>query len=74
MFVYGSVFYAIYFIVSYPMFFRIDEGDKKWSLSRAIIEAFAAGMIVTILLDAWRLTIGPIHGNSAAGTSVPFIA
>jgi len=74
MFVYGSVFYAIYFIVSYPMFFRMDEGDKKWSLSRAIIEAFAAGMIVTILLDAWRLTIWPIHGNSAAGINVPFIA
>lgn len=30
----GSLFYAIYFFVSFPMFMRIDEtpGDKRWTL------------------------------------------
>jgi len=73
MFVCGSIFYALYFIVSYPVYFRMDEGDKKWPLSRAIREAFAVGMIVLILLDAWRLAIGPIHGTAGPGTTVSFI-
>uniref|UniRef100_A0A453PUP9 Cycloeucalenol cycloisomerase n=1 Tax=Aegilops tauschii subsp. strangulata TaxID=200361 RepID=A0A453PUP9_AEGTS len=30
----GSLFYAIYFLVSFPMFSRIDEKAEKWALSR----------------------------------------
>ncbi|MCD9640617.1 Bifunctional protein GlmU [Datura stramonium] len=57
----GSLFYAIYFIVSYPMFFRVDEkpGDS-WDLPRVSIDALGAAMLVTILLDLWRLFLGPI--------------
>ncbi|CAN4104575.1 unnamed protein product [Withania somnifera] len=57
----GSLFYAIYFIVSYPMFFRVDEkpGDS-WDLPRVCIDALGAAMLVTILLDLWRLFLGPI--------------
>jgi len=75
----GSLFYAIYFFVSFPWFFAMDEdeGDEgegrrggkekgegikeqRWSVSRAATDALAAGMLVTILLDAWRLLFGGI--------------
>ncbi|GBF93808.1 cycloeucalenol cycloisomerase [Raphidocelis subcapitata] len=58
----GSLFYAIYFFVSFPMFIRIDEepGGKKWTLAQVALDALAAGMLVTILLDTWRITFGGI--------------
>ncbi|MED6159725.1 Bifunctional protein GlmU [Stylosanthes scabra] len=57
----GSLFYAIYFIVSFPMFLRIDEkpGDK-WDLARVAVDALGAAMLVTIILDLWRIFLGPI--------------
>ncbi|CAI9106493.1 OLC1v1005668C2 [Oldenlandia corymbosa var. corymbosa] len=57
----GSLFYAIYFIVSFPMFLRVDEkpGDP-WDLPRVAIDALGAAMLVTILLDLWRIFLGPI--------------
>ena len=60
----GSLFYAIYFFVSFPMFFRIDESPRseRYSMWRVIVDALAAGMLVTCLLDFWRLGIGPIDG------------
>ncbi|XP_061371816.1 cycloeucalenol cycloisomerase isoform X2 [Gastrolobium bilobum] len=61
MYTVGSLFYAIYFIVSFPMFLRIDEkpGDK-WDLPRVAVDALGAAMLVTILLDLWRIFLGPI--------------
>ncbi|TVU25758.1 hypothetical protein EJB05_28266, partial [Eragrostis curvula] len=56
----GSLFYAIYFIVSFPMFSRIDEKDEKWNLSRVAVDALGAAMLVTIILDLWRIFLGPI--------------
>ncbi|PWZ16974.1 Cycloeucalenol cycloisomerase [Zea mays] len=56
----GSLFYAIYFIVSFPMFSRIDEKDEKWSLSRVAVDSLGAAMLVTIILDLWRIFLGPI--------------
>jgi len=73
MWAYGSIFYALYFVVSYPMFLRLDEREN-WSLSKTMIDAFAAGMMVTHLLDFWRLLIGPIRplaSNSIRG--IPFV-
>lgn len=57
----GSLFYAIYFFVSFPMFLRIDEkpGDK-WDLGRVAIDGLGAAMLVTIILDLWRIFLGPI--------------
>ncbi|KAD4889086.1 hypothetical protein E3N88_21159 [Mikania micrantha] len=57
----GSLFYAIYFLVSFPMFLRIDEkaGDQ-WDLPRVAVDALGAAMLVTIILDLWRLFLGPI--------------
>ena len=64
----GSLFYAIYFFVSFPMFYRIDEEEfvlsrtmnATWPLSRIVIDSLAASMLVTILLDLWRLMMGPL--------------
>ncbi|XP_077211949.1 cyclopropyl isomerase [Tasmannia lanceolata] len=61
MYTVGSLFYAIYFIVSFPMFLRIDEkpGDP-WDLPRVAVDALGAAMLVTIILDLWRIFLGPI--------------
>jgi cycloeucalenol cycloisomerase len=61
MYVYGSMFYALYFVVSFPMFLRMDEHPGEcWSLSRATIDGLAACMLITQALDFWRIWIGPI--------------
>lgn len=41
--------------------FRIDEkpGDL-WDLPRVAIDALGAAMLVTIILDLWRIFLGPI--------------
>jgi cycloeucalenol cycloisomerase len=48
----GAVFYACYFIVSFPMVYRLDEDRKaRWTVGRTAIDALAAGMLVFTLLD-----------------------
>eukprot|EP00899_Mesostigma_viride_P025380 jgi/Mesvir1/6026/Mv00770-RA.1 len=77
MYTVGSLFYAIYFFISFPMFRRMDEtATDKWTWTRAACDSLAAGMIVTILLDFWRLFVGPIaaykpsyDGPASAGIS-----
>ena len=65
----GSLFYAIYFFVSFPAFYVMDEFPRhKWSLLRAASDALAAGMLVTILLDFWRLGVGPFEAGPVSGT------
>lgn len=56
----GSLFYAIYFLVSFPMFSRIDEKAEKWDIPRVAVDALGAAMLVTIILDLWRIFLGPI--------------
>ncbi|KAI3423819.1 hypothetical protein D9Q98_009655 [Chlorella vulgaris] len=72
----GSLFYAIYFFVSFPMFYRMDEQPraKPFTLWRAVVDALAAGMIVTCLLDFWRIGIGGIvDGQDAASSGLPWM-
>ncbi|KAK9839005.1 hypothetical protein WJX74_007726 [Apatococcus lobatus] len=71
MYTIGSLFYAIYFWFSFPMYFWMDE-DKAWSIWQAIQSSLAAGMGVTILLDFWRLAIGPISGNYAGSEQLSY--
>ncbi len=48
----GAVFYACYFIVSFPMVYRLDEEPAaRWTVGRTAIDALAAGMLVFTLLD-----------------------
>uniref|UniRef100_A0A061R6G1 Cycloeucalenol cycloisomerase n=1 Tax=Tetraselmis sp. GSL018 TaxID=582737 RepID=A0A061R6G1_9CHLO len=64
----GSLFYAIYFFVSFPMFFRMDEPpSRKWTVPEAALDSLAAGMLVTILLDLWRISFGGIVDSPLAG-------
>eukprot|EP00798_Chlamydomonas_sp_ICE-L_P015523 gene15523-21611_t len=72
----GSLFYAIYFFVSFPMFFRMDEevkrGAPRWTVTQAAIDSLAASMLVTILLDLWRISIGSILNIEVDG-GLPFM-
>lgn len=63
----GSAFYGLYFLVSFPVFYRIDEkiGQhidgavvQPHSLFQTIFEALGTCMLVLILLDAGRLMSG----------------
>jgi cycloeucalenol cycloisomerase len=60
----GSAFYGIYFIVSYPMFYRIDEkvnrklGVALHSVYQVVVEVMGTGMLVLLLLDFARLALG----------------
>lgn len=58
----GSACYALYFLVSFPNVYRLDEdaGGERWSLSRTVIEASAVSMIVLLLLDLFTWIVGPI--------------
>lgn len=63
MLLWGSIFYSMYFLVSFPSVFRLDErmSDPRWSNARTFIEASAAGMISLFLLDLWANFVGPIY-------------
>ena len=59
----GSAFYGLYFIVSYPVFYRMDEcvntkGDKPHTIYSVVMEALGSGMLVLLLLDFCRLAMG----------------
>ncbi|HEY0914013.1 MAG TPA: hypothetical protein VGE22_03990 [Solimonas sp.] len=62
----GSVCYMLYFLVSFPNIYRMDEDDfaapqgERWSASRAFMEASAVSMIVLFLLDLFAWVYGPI--------------
>ena len=74
MYTVGSLFYAIYFFVSFPMFFRIDEAPgRRWTVSEAARDALAASMLVTIILDLWRIGFGSIHGGREGAAGLPWM-
>ena len=57
----GSAFYGIYFLVSFPMFLRIDEdqgGVYKMPMSQVFWEAMGSSMLVLCLLDFVRVYLG----------------
>ena len=62
----GSLFYAIYFFVSFPVFFKMDEEVQiGCSMRTAACESLASGMLVTIILDFWRLTSRGFSSDSS---------
>lgn len=62
----GSLFYALYLVVSFPMYMRIDEiaggagcaPGRRHTLFEACLESLATFMIIMSLLDAVRLWLG----------------
>ena len=59
---FGSIFYAMYFIVSFPNVYRLDEDPAapRWTLSRTVIEACFVAIVSLTLLDLWANFIGAI--------------
>ena len=59
----GSAFYGIYFIVSFPTFYRLDEkvnvaaGSPPYTLYQTVYDAMGCSMIVLLLLDFCRLVL-----------------
>ena len=61
MLAYGSLFYALYFIPSFPIFYNLDEGrETNWSLTKTAAAALSAGMIMLFLLDFAAAIFGPL--------------
>ena len=60
MLAYGSYFYALYFIVAFPIVYRLDEAaeGERWSLGRVIIEASCVGMLTLLLIDLATHLVG----------------
>jgi hypothetical protein len=52
----------MYFLVSFPAFFRLDERPDQppWSLARCVIEASFVAITSLLLLDLWGRFVGPI--------------
>ncbi|KAL9644110.1 hypothetical protein ABK040_005576 [Willaertia magna] len=78
MYLVGSVVYSLHFIVSFPMYYRMDRDDKakKYSIKKACLESLAACMLVTLLLDFWRLFIGSIvdvTSTTSSSTTIPWM-
>jgi cycloeucalenol cycloisomerase len=61
MLAYGSMFYATYFVASFPIFYHLDETrTANWSLTKTAGAACAAGMIMLVLLDFATWFFGPL--------------
>lgn len=59
---FGSIFYSMYFLVSFPNLYRLDEDPTRprWTLARTVTEAAFVGIASMTLLDLWASFVGPI--------------
>ncbi len=61
MLTYGSLFYSLYFIASFPIFYNLDEKrETNWSLITTSAAACSAGLIMLFLLDFAAAIFGRI--------------
>lgn len=61
MLAFGSIGYAVYFVIGLPLVRGIDERpDERWSLGRVVLEALGACMAILLLLEAWAQLVGPL--------------
>lgn len=61
MLAYGSLFYSLYFVASFPIFYHLDEKrSTSWSLTMTAGAACTAGLIMLFLLDFAAAIFGPI--------------
>ena len=61
MLTYGSFFYAIYFVASFPIFYHLDEKQEaNWTLVTTVGAAAAAGLFMLLMLDLAAMIFGPI--------------
>ncbi|MGB8332460.1 MAG: hypothetical protein WCE62_20215 [Polyangiales bacterium] len=58
---YGSLFYSLYFVASFPIFYHLDERrDVSWSLTSTAAAALTASMLMMLLLDFAAAIFGPL--------------
>ncbi|MGB5813077.1 MAG: hypothetical protein WBG86_21265 [Polyangiales bacterium] len=58
---YGSLFYALYFVSSFPIFYNLDENrSSNWSLPLTAAAACAAALVMLFLLDFAAAAFGPV--------------
>ncbi len=57
---YGSLYYALYFVVAFPNLYRMDEerDGERWSIGRVFIEASFVAMISMLLIDLFTQIMG----------------
>jgi cycloeucalenol cycloisomerase len=61
MLAYGSLFYSLYFVASFPIFYHLDEErNASWSLKVTAAAACTASMVMLLLLDFAATIFGPI--------------
>jgi cycloeucalenol cycloisomerase len=61
MLTYGSLFYSLYFIASFPIFYHLDEKQNtNWSFTMTAGAACAAGLIMLFLVDFAAALFSPI--------------
>jgi len=61
MLAYGSLFYSLYFVASFPIFYQLDERrEANWSLPITAAAACTASLIMMFLLDFAAAIFGPI--------------
>jgi cycloeucalenol cycloisomerase len=61
MLAYGSLFYSLYFVASFPIFFHLDEErTANWSLRITAAAACSASIIMMVLLDFAATIFGPL--------------
>jgi len=69
----GVTFYALYFIPSFSIFYRVDEKKGEcWTLQDTLAYAMAATLASFVLCDFWRLAIGDITKIQGVSKSLPF--
>jgi cycloeucalenol cycloisomerase len=57
----GTTLYGLYFLVSFPNVFRLDETvENRWTITRCIVEASFVSMVTLFLIDMWVRFHGPI--------------
>ena len=55
-----------------------EKPSDEWDLSRVAVDALGAAMLVTIILDLWRLFLGPIvplpEGQNCLQSGLPWFS
>ena len=57
---YGSIIYSTYFLASFPFFYLIDEGERRWSAKYTLLVALAVSMLGFYLLDFCAAAVGKL--------------
>eukprot|EP00055_Hartaetosiga_balthica_P010486 m.44817 g.44817 ORF g.44817 m.44817 type:complete len:273 (+) comp7189_c1_seq2:49-867(+) len=71
MYVFGSAFYSLMFLITYPAYYDLVEKSKKEKWTYFFMHSLACGMAVFIADDVWRLIIGPVVEINST-TAVPY--